>query len=400
MKSYSIAEIAGFEVAAVKAGIKPSGKYDLGLIVADKAYPAAATFTTNKVVGPAVTVSREHVRNGRIRAVFVNAGNANTCTGKQGRRDVIRICKYLAKRINALPEEILVCSTGIIGKRLPMPNILAGIDNALEQLSDSADSAELFSRAILTTDKKIKTACREFNISGNRVRLSGTCKGSGMIAPNMATMLGFITTDINISPAMLRHALKKAVAASFNKVSIDSHTSTSDTAIIMSSCLAGNERITTKEADYAVFADNLQQLCDSLSRQMAADGEGAHHLITIRLRGAVTARDARKALRAVVDSPLVRCAFNGADPNWGRIVSALGYSGAKINPEKISCKIAGIRVFSQGRPVSFDAKLLNRKMKTQSYQILINIGDGDFEDFCYTCDLSREYVTINADYHT
>ena len=390
----------GFRIAAVKAGIKPSGNLDLGLIVADAACTAAASFTTNKIVGPAVEVSRNHIKGGRAQAVFVNAGNANTSTGKRGLRDVMTICRQVGNRLAISAEDVLVCSTGIIGHPLPMAKVRHGIELAAAQLSRSERAANDFSRAIMTTDLKTKTSYRTIKLAGKSAHIAGTAKGSGMIAPNMATMLAFLTTDADISAALLKRALKNAVNVTFNKVSVDNHMSTNDTAIVLASGMAGNKRIANRCDDYQRFEHGIWSLCDDLARQMAADGEGATCMVTVTVCGAATAKQARAGVRAIVQSPLVRTAFNGADPNWGRIVSAIGYSGATFDPEKIICRIAGTTVFRNGGPVRFDAGRLSRKMKAKQWEVKVNLNAGTCSDFCYTCDLSREYVTINADYHT
>ncbi len=390
----------GFKVSAVKAGIKASGKLDLGLIIADSPCDVAATFTTNKVVAPSVVIDREKVRSGKAQAVFVNAGNANACTGKRGVRDVHNICRQIGQQLDIDPDQVLVCSTGIIGEYLPMPQLRTGLDHAIDQLSTSTQAGKNLAQAILTTDLVQKISSSKFKLGTKEVTISGIAKGSGMIAPNMATMLIFLTTDANISSAALQRCFSHVVSQTFNKVTVDNHMSTSDTAIILASGRAQNPRITKKNQAYEKFSRALHNLCDDLAQQLAADGEGANCTINIRVAGAATAQHARLALRAISDSPLVRCAFNGADPNWGRIVSAVGYSGAKFNLEKLTCKIAGTPVFRAGRPCKFNAAQLSRKMKAKKWSVEVNLGAGRFEDFCYTCDLSHDYVSINADYHT
>jgi len=400
MSNTTITSPKGFQAAAVRAGIKASGNLDLGLIVTEKPCNIAAMFTTNKVVAPAIVVSREHIQSGRARVVFVNAGNANTCTGARGLRDVHSICRQISRRLQIEPSDILVCSTGIIGKYLPMDKVRIGIDKAIDSLSVSAKVGLDLARAIMTTDTKAKLAHQQIKIGSKVVHLAGIAKGSGMIAPNMATMLAFITTDADITSARLQRALLNAVEQTFNKVTIDNHMSTSDSAIVMASGGAGNKRISKSGPDYERFAQALWYVCDDLAQQMAADGEGATCAVTVRIKGARTQHEAHLALRAIADSPLVRCAFNGADPNWGRIVSAVGYSGARFSENKLSCKIAGTTVFRTGRPCKFNVGLLSRRMKTKKWQVEVDLGLGRFSDFCYTCDLSDGYVKINADYHT
>lgn len=400
MANHMITAPLGFRAAAVKAGIKASGNLDLGLIIADIPCVAAATFTTNKVVAPCVVIDRQKIRSGRAQAVFVNAGNANACTGKRGERDVHSICRELSRYLGIADKDVQVCSTGIIGEFLPMAKVRSGIAEAADRLNKSAQAGGDFARAIMTTDLRQKTAYREIILAGKKVRIAGTAKGSGMIAPNMATMLAFITTDAAISPALLRRALNGAVDITFNKVTVDNHMSTSDTAIVMASGLAGNARITAGGRAYRQFANALWEICDDLARQMAADGEGATCAVIVTVTGAAKDAEAHGAVRAIVDSPLVRTAFSGADPNWGRIVSAIGYSGVRFKADKLKCKIAGVTVFRNGRPCKFNAAGLSKKMKAKQWQVEVDLGAGRFSDFCYTCDLSHGYVTINADYHT
>jgi glutamate N-acetyltransferase / amino-acid N-acetyltransferase len=369
-------------------------------MVVSRPCTAAAAFTTNKVVGPAVTVSREHIRSGKAQVLFVNAGNANTCTGRRGLRDTQAICDDIAGQLAVNPRHVLVCSTGIIGHFLPMDKVRRGVADAVEQLSRSPRTATNFAQAILTTDTRMKTSFRQLKLGSATVTLAAAAKGSGMIAPNMATMLAFVTTDACITPAMLNRAFKSAATSTFNKVSVDTHTSTSDTAVVLASGLAGNATISKTGPAYTRFAGVLHNVCDDLARQIAADGEGATCMITVRVTGAASPADAHAAVRAIVDSPLTRCAFHGADPNWGRIISAVGYSGAKFHPDKISCKIADTFVFRAGRPCRFDAAVLSRKMKAREWDVLVDLGAGRFEDFCYTCDLTAGYVKINAHYHT
>jgi len=390
----------GFRVAAVSAGIKQSGALDLGLIAADALCAAAAVFTTNRIVGPAVTVTRRHLRSGRAQAVYVNAGSANVCTGKRGERDVHTICRQAAARLDIEPSDVLVCSTGIIGRFLPMAKVRAGIDHAVEKLSVSARAGTDLAKAIMTTDTRQKTAYRQVKLAGRSAQIAGIAKGSGMIAPNMATMLAFITTDADITPPLLRRALKNAEAVTFNKVTVDNHMSPSDTAIVLASGRAANKLINKPGGDYEKFARALWAVCDDLARQMAADGEGATRMITVRVTGAATQKDATKAVRAIVDSPLVRTAFYGADPNWGRIVSAVGYSGARFAEGAMTCKIAGRTVYRNGQPSNFDPAQLSSKMKAKQWTVELDLAVGRCSDFCYTCDLTGQYVTINADYHT
>ena len=390
----------GFRVGAVSAGIKAGGNLDLGLIVGDVPCCAAGCFTTNKIASPTVAINRQNIRSGRAQAVFVNAGNANACTGARGERDVRTICGCIGRQLDIKPEDVLVTSTGIIGKYLPMDKIRSGIGDAVGKLSRSARMSRELAKAIMTTDTRPKQAYQQIRLGGKVVRIAGIAKGSGMIAPNMATMLAYITTDADISAVLLRRGLKDVTDRTFNKVSIDNHISTNDSVIVLASGLAGNRAISKASRNYNLFVGALWQVCDDLARQMAADGEGATRAVTVKLAGAATKRQARHALRAIVDSPLVRTAFNGADPNWGRIISAVGYSGAKFDSDKLACRIAGVTVFRNGRPARFDAVSLSKKMKAKQWSVEVDLAVGRHGDFCYTCDLSHGYISINADYHT
>ncbi|MBN1844815.1 MAG: bifunctional glutamate N-acetyltransferase/amino-acid acetyltransferase ArgJ, partial [Sedimentisphaerales bacterium] len=354
----------------------------------------------NQVVAPAVVINRDKIRSGRAQAVFVNAGNANTCTGRRGERDVHAICRAVAGRLGLDAGMVLVCSTGIIGRYLPMAKVRAGIRQAADRLSRSAGAYRDLAGAILTTDTRRKTAGQTVRLAGGPVWITGIAKGSGMIAPHMATMLAFLTTDANISAPMLRRALTEQVERTFNKVSVDNHMSTSDTVICLASGRGRHRRIDRAGRAYQSFAGALGRVCDDLARQIAADGEGATCMVTVRVRGAASTSQARAAVRAIVDSPLVRCAFHGADPNWGRIVSAVGYSGARLDADRLRCTIAGVCVFRAGRPCRFDAAGLQRKMRAAQWTVEVDLAVGRREDFCYTCDLSRGYIRINADYHT
>jgi len=297
-------------------------------------------------------------------------------------------------------ENVLVASTGIIGEHLPMRKINAGIEKAAAKLSDSPEGGLDFAKAIMTTDTKTKQAVRVLEISGRKVTIAGTVKGAGMIAPNMATTLCFITTDAAISKPLLAGALKAAIGDSLNRLTVDAHQSTNDTAIILASGIAGNRPIVSKCPRYKKFAKALGELCDDLARQMALDAEGATRMFKVVVKGAATKADAAKACRAVADYPLVKCAVHGGDPNWGRIICAVGSVGVKLNPDKLSCKIGQITVFKNGKPAKFDPGRAGKVISQPEHTITVDLGAGKASDFCYGCDLSAEYVRINADYHT
>ena len=314
----------GFRAAGVYAGIKSRHVPDVALLICDRLATAAAAFTMNQVVSPGVTVGRRHIKPGKLRGVVVNAGNANACTGKQGERDALRMCELAASVAKCKPEQILPSSTGIIGQLLPMEKLERGIIEAGQYLGSSAEHATLFGDAILTTDLKRKSAGTRFRIGKKTVTLAGVCKGSGMIGPRLAvgaarhaTMLAYLTTDADIAPATLRAALAAAVDRSFNNVTVDNHSSTNDTCCVLASGVSGARiRSGSSARD---FAAALGEICESLARQIAADGEGATKLVTIRVHRCRSESVARAIARAIADSPLVKCAMHGNDPNWGRI---------------------------------------------------------------------------------
>jgi glutamate N-acetyltransferase/amino-acid N-acetyltransferase len=400
MDNNTITAPKGFLAAGVSCGIKESGRPDLGLIVCPTGATAAAVFTTNKIVSAAVEVSKKHIKSQKVYAVVVNSGNANTCTGKRGIENAIKMCVRTARQLQIENRNILAASTGIIGHQLPMKKMEAGIAKAAKALSDSPKAGLSFAKAIMTTDTRCKQAIRKLEISSVRVTIAGTVKGAGMIAPNMATMLCFITTDAAISKPMLSRALKDAVGNSLNKLTVDGHQSTNDTAIILASGLAGNRPIVSRCPRYKKFAAALADLCDDLARQMALDAEGATRMFKVVVKGAATKADAAKAARAVANYPLVKCAVHGGDPNWGRIICAVGSAGVKLNPAKLSCKIGGITVFKNGAPRKFDEKKASSIISQSEHTITVDLGAGKQGDFCYGCDLSAEYVRINADYRT
>ncbi|MBA7470441.1 Arginine biosynthesis bifunctional protein ArgJ [subsurface metagenome] len=400
MANNTITAPKGFWAAGLHCGVKKSGKSDLALLACPTDAKAAAVFTTNKVVSAAVRVCKEHVKSASVSAVVVNSGNANTCTGKRGLANAVKMCAETAKRIEIEPHNVLIASTGIIGEQLPIKKITAGISKAAAKLLASSKAGLDFAKAIMTTDTKPKQAVRRFEISGKKVTIAGAVKGAGMIAPNMATMLCFLTTDVAISKTLLGRTLKGAVDESFNKLTVDGHQSTNDTAIILASGLAGNRPIVSRCPRYKKFATALAEVCDDLAGQMALDAEGTTRIFKVVISGAATKADAARAARAVADYPLVKCAINGGEANWGRIICAVGSAGVKINPNKLCCKLGPITVFKNGTPRKFDAKKASKVVSQTEHTITVDLGAGMASDFCYGCDLSAEYVRINAEYHT
>ena len=409
----------GFRAAGVYAGIKTKHTPDIGLLVCDVATSAAAVFTTNKVIAAPVKVGREHVAGGKLRAVVVNAGNANACTGRQGEKDARRMCALAGEVLECEPELVLPSSTGIIGHPMPMDKVEAGIWDAGQYLGNSLEHALLFADAILTTDLKRKAAAVEFKIGRDVVTLAGVCKGSGMIGPRMAlsggaspagkflgkkskaplhaTMLAYLTTDAKISPALLRKLLASASDGSFNAVTVDDHTSTNDTAALLAS---GHGPAIDSPGAAAKFASALDEVCQSLAYQIAADGEGATKVVIVSVKGAVSDAAAKAMARAIANSPLVKCAMHGNDPNWGRIVSAAGLAGVPFDPDRATLSLQGTVVFKNGQPAPFDAEKLSEMLKVPEVKAELSCRMGKSDATVWTCDLSKEYVTINADYHT
>ncbi len=408
-KSGGVTTPKGFRAAAVACGIKASGQPDLALIVADRPCTAAGAFTTNKLPSAPVLVCREHLRLGKARAIICNSGNANAATGNQGLRNSVSLCKTVAQQLKlplAAYRQVLPCSTGIIGRQLPMNKLLHGVAAIIPQLAQGPRADAAAARAIMTTDLVPKQACRRLKIAGKTVHLAGVCKGSGMIAPNMATMLAFLTTDAAVSAPQLRKALKSAVAASFNRISVDQHTSPSDAVLILASGAAGHPPIQRAGRDLKAFQEALSDLCRDLAYQIVRDGEGATRVFRVRVVGARTLADADRAGKAIVDSPLVKTAVHGADPNWGRITTAAGYSGAAVQPHRMSLFVGPRRqvcVYRRGKPTQLSARAvdqLHRFMKTDEVTFTLDLGLGKAEAEWLGCDLSRDYITINAEYTT
>jgi len=402
--SGSVTRPRGFRAAGGTCGIKESGKPDLMLIAADVPCAAAAVFTTNRVVGAPVVVNRRHLAAtaGRARAIVCNSGVSNSATGAQGLRDAQAMCGAVAERIGCAPDEVLVSSTGVIGRLLPMPKILRGIEALHGRLGRGPRVDAAAAAAIVTTDLTTKSASRRLRLGGRTVSLGGIAKGSGMIAPNMATMLVFITTDCAIAPRPLQAALREATRVSFNRISVDEHMSPSDTVLVLASGRAGNRGIArTGGRDHAAFVAALTDLCRDLAYRIVSGGEGATRVFRVRVRGARSVEDADRIGRAIVNSPLVKTAVHGGDPNWGRIVTAAGYSGAAIRAERLSLSIGGMKVFERGSPVAVTAaKRLAALMRRREVTFTLDVGMGPASVEWLGCDLSRDYIAINADYTT
>lgn len=389
----------GFLAAGVKAGIKQSGKEDVAVIYSVVPAAAAAVFTTNDMAAAPVILSREHIKGGVLSAIVVNSGCANACTGEQGMADAQEMVKQTAELLSISPQTILVSSTGIIGVTLPMAKVSAGIQQAVSKLSvEGYDSAM---QAIMTTDTFAKTIAYEFKLGGMPVRIAGIAKGAGMIHPNMATMLGYMTTDANISSSLLKQALDKAVSLTFNMITVDGDTSTNDTVCVLANGQAGNALIDdAADPDYLLFAEALQSVCRYLAQQVVRDGEGATKFLEITVKGALSFEQGKKAAMSIAKSPLVKTAFFGQDPNWGRILCAVGYSGSNVQPARTSLAIGGVTIVEAGLGARYDEALLRKVMSEKDITVVVDLGLGQEEATVWTCDFSYEYVKINGEYHT
>ncbi len=389
----------GYKAAGVKAGIKKSGKEDLAIIYSEQAATGAAVFTTNKMAAAPVIISKRAIAKGKATAIVVNAGCANACTGQQGMVDAQAMAHMTARLLNLPEDEILVASTGIIGVPLPMGKVAEGIKTAVAKLS--VDGAENAQNAIMTTDTFPKSCAYEFDLQGVTVRIAGIAKGSGMIHPNMATMLGFITTDAAVSSEVLKQALTKAVNVSFNMISVDGDTSTNDMTSVMANGAAGNPTIDDINSEAGkIFTQALTEVCTYLAKQIARDGEGATKFLEVNVKGAVDFADAKKVAMSIAKSPLVKTAFFGQDPNWGRILCAAGYSEAAVEPEKTSLAIGDITIVKEGLGAAYDEQALRKIMSAHDITVTVDLGLGSAEATVWTCDFSYEYVKINGEYHT
>jgi len=391
---------AGFLAAGVTAGIKVSGKPDLAVILSAREAALAVVTTSNQVFGEPVRYIRDCYPKGfgLARGIVINSGCSNVCTGKAGYKDALTMASDVAKLVGTRPDGILVASTGVIGHRLPMDKIRPAIPNAVAALGTGNDEATL--AAIMTTDTKPKSAVVQTRIDGKPVTVAGIIKGAGMIAPSLATMIGVLTTDASIAPNLLHKALKAACGGTFNAITVDSDTSTSDTVAVFANGAAGNMPILRESKSYEKFAAALREACDALARAVVADGEGATKVVDVVVRGARNDADAKLAAKSVADSPLFKCAVHGGDPNWGRIACALGKSAARVDPARLTIAIGGVKVFRKGGPAKFDVKKVEEHLSGKAITIVCDLGLGEGQFTAITCDFSHEYVTINADYHT
>lgn len=393
----SVTSPNGFKAAGIYCGIKKRKK-DLALIYSDYSCTAAGTFTMNKVKAAPLVISQNVIKLDKsVRAILINSGNANACTGESGYDDALKMQRWCAEKLNLLSTEVLISSTGVIGQKLPVEKIQTGLDEIIQSLSKDGgyDAAE----AIMTTDTKIKSYAVRVRLKSGVVTIGGICKGSGMIMPNMATMLGFISTDAIIEKDLLQTLLKGTVNDSFNKISVDGETSTNDMVILLANGSSGISIIENSD-DYPEFLSALKALTIEMAKSIVSDGEGATKLVTVKVSGTKTKSDANLIGKSIANSSLVKTAIHGADANWGRILSAAGQSGADFDPAKVSISFSNLPILLPNFTITLDEELASKILSQKEFEIHIDLGEGSEEATWWTCDLSEEYIKINADYRT
>ena len=393
----SIISPAGFRVGSSRCGIRQAeGKPDVALLVADAPASAAGVFTTNRFAAAPVEWCCDILPGEGLRAVVINAGNANACTGEQGREDVRATARRVAGLVNCDERQVVVCSTGVIGRPLPMHKLLQGVSDAFEALSPEPEAARSAERAIMTTDTVPKACAVRSWADGKTFHVGGMAKGAGMISPNLATMLVILTTDAGVPARLLQRLLKDCADSTFNAITVDGDTSTNDSVVALASGASGLAVEPGTDAERP-FCEALHYVMHDLALKIVRDGEGATKLVEVRVSGAASREDAQAAARAIADSLLVKCAIHGGDPNWGRIVCAAGYSGARFDPARASLAIGQVQVFAGGTPTGADA---SGELSREEVRLHLDLGSGQKSATVWTCDLSEEYVQINAEYHT
>jgi glutamate N-acetyltransferase/amino-acid N-acetyltransferase len=395
-----VSSVAGFRTGAAACGLKESGGADVSVILCERdTCVGTAVFTRNGVAAAPVKLGRPRAAAGRLRAVVANAGNANCCTGERGTADAKETAALAAGLLGVAEERVLVCSTGVIGRPLDMAKLRAGVESASKQALETGDGN--VAAAIMTTDLVEKRASASGALAGRPFRVAGVAKGSGMIAPDMATMLAFVVTDAAVTPECLRDMLPRVSAKTFNRVTVDGDTSTNDTFCVIASGEAGNAPVgDASSPEGQAFEGAISAVAAELAKAIARDGEGAKHFVEVRVTGAATEREAELAARAIANSPLVKTAVFGADPNWGRILAAAGRSGAGVDEAKATITLAGVAVFEKGRPVMEMPAGLEEELARPEVLIELDLGLGAGESFMWTCDLTDGYIEINARYHT
>ncbi len=393
----SVTSVKGIHASGIFCGIKKRNK-DLALINSQFPCTAAGTFTLNKIKAAPVLISKKIIDNNhKVHAILINSGNANACTGEQGFKDAIEIQNYCAEKLFVKPEEVIISSTGVIGQPLPVDTIKEGINKIIPTLNVNGglNAAE----AILTTDLKPKSFALKVKLSNGEISIGGICKGSGMIMPNMATMLAFLTTDADIEKTTLQSALKYAVDNSFNKISVDGDTSTNDMVIILTNGIS-NISIKNGSNDYEIFVNALTDICQKMAKAIVSDGEGATKLVTIIIKNAKTKCDSDKAAKAIVNSPLVKTAFYGQDANWGRILSAIGNSGIEFDPESVTIKFDDVPVLDKNYNIVINEDKAKEVLTQREFTVEVDLDEGKESTTWWTCDFSEDYVKINANYGT
>lgn len=394
----SIVTPKGFYAAGLHSGVKRK-RNDLGVIYCEQPAKAAAVYTLNKMQAAPIHVTKDSIqKENKIQAVIVNSGNANACTGKQGILDAEAMQRAVADKFGIPNHYVAVASTGVIGEKMPMDKIVPHI--AKVEIGNTSKYAVDFGEAILTTDTFMKSVCTEVEIDGKTVTIAGAAKGSGMIEPNMGTMLAFITTDAVIESDVLQEALKAAVDQTFNCVTVDGDTSTNDMVLVLASERAGHDTLTPEHAEWEMFMEAFIKICEGLAKQIARDGEGATKLIQVEVTGSKTNEDAQKIAKAVVGSSLVKTAVFGTDANWGRIIAAVGYSGAEMNPETIDLKMGPIQLVKQSEPLAFSEEEALTYLKNEQIDIVVDLHFGNGNAKAWGCDLTYDYVRINASYRS
>ncbi len=392
-------KVKGYKGAAVKAGIRGRDKIDLGMIFSEAPAAAAGVFTSSKVQAAPVIIGREKLKKGRAQAIVINSSIANACTGAEGMEKARAVAESAARELGIAAELVQVSSTGVIGEQLD----LACFNNNMTRLAAGlgSENFHLVARAMMTTDTVEKIACRRLEISGKQVNLLGLAKGSGMIMPNMATMLCFVMSDADIAPQCLQTMLTKGVEQSFNRITVDGDTSTNDTVLLLANGMAGNKTIESPDQEEAgKFQQALDELLKELALKIVADGEGATKLITVRVRGAENNREAERAARTIANSPLVKTACYGEDPNWGRIIAALGRSGINFNQEKVDVFFDQVAMVRNGLGLQENEKQAAEVLRRKEFTITIDLKNGPGQEEIFTCDFSHDYVKINADYRS
>jgi len=388
----------GFKAGGIHCGLKKNSNLDLGYIVSEVPAAAAGVYTTNVFQAAPLLVTQESIaKEKKIQAIIVNSGNANSCTGEQGIQDAYEIQKQFANELGIKEHYVAVTSTGVIGELLPMEKVTSGIKQILAKDNDGENK---FMQAILTTDLALKHIGVQIKVDGKTISIGGAAKGSGMIHPNMATMLGFVTTDANIEQESLLKALKDVTNQTFNMITVDGDTSTNDMVLVMANGMAGNDSLTTEHPDWGIFVNGLKVVCEELAKKIAKDGEGATKLIEVQVNGANNLSEARAVGKSIISSNLVKTAIYGTDPNWGRIITAIGYSGVPVEPNLVKVSIGSFVVFEGGLPCPIIEEEVKAYLEQDYIQIYVELNQGEYSVAAWGCDLTYDYIKINASYRS